>query len=146
MSLELKGIHFQIARVNKSPANWVHHCKISEHREHVIYCLWLFLTKLPGVCTWQSSKSSEIKTAWHVWSSREPLDRFNNDSSLRMGLLRSSSPILSLAVASRLRFSTVIAACWFQSHWKAGEEEMGIRQLKCHRAHYSYQDSSFFLD
>lgn len=81
-------------------------------------------------CTGQSSKSSQTKTAWQVWSSREPPDRSNKDSALGMGLLRSSSPILSLAVAFTLRFSLWLLLFGFQGYWKAGEGEMDIRQVK----------------
>lgn len=79
---------------------------------------------------WLSCKSSQIKRALQVSSSREPPDRTNNDNSLRMGLWRSSNPILLPLVAARPRVFTIIVGCLFSRLLQSWGGEMGIRQIK----------------
>lgn len=76
-------------------------------------------------CFWQTSPGEkslhpgwaanqvQIKTSLQVRSSRKPSDRTNNESSLGMGLWRSSTPILFPVVTSRPLIFTIIVGCWF---------------------------------
>lgn len=87
-----------------------------------------------------------IKTGLQVGYSRESPDNSNNDSLLGMRLWRSSNPVLSLPTGASLLIFTMIAGCWLPRPPPRRRGEMGLGQLRHHRAHWSYWDSSILLE
>lgn len=87
----------------------------------------------------------KLKTFLQVESSRELIDRSNNDSSLGMKLWRHSTSFCSLQWLPGCWFSLWLWAVSFQGYSGDGEEEWEWGKLKCYKAHCSYQDSAVFL-
>lgn len=119
MSPELKGILLQIEGVNKSPSDWVHYFEFQNTGNT------LLSIASDCFCTGQNSKSSKRKNslASMVFPGTMRQGQIK-DSVLGMGLLRSSNPILSLAVAALLRFSLGLPLVGVQGYQKATYGEM----------------------
>lgn len=71
-------------------------------------CHWLFLTNVLGDVHREGSDSGPIKINCETKLFTKLLDSSNNNTSLGMGLLKSSKPVLSRLVATRLLVNIVM--------------------------------------
>ena len=93
-------------------------------------CFWQILPRGKILLPRLNCKSRQIKTALLVSSFREPPDRTNNDSSLTVGLWRSSNPFLLPLVAARPLIFTIIVGCLFSRLLQSWGRGMGVKQIK----------------
>lgn len=120
------------------------HCLRQMHVQQLLLIFSRNIFSRKDCLPWVSSVSGQIKTALWVQFSREWPDGSNNDRSLGMGLWRRSSPILFPPMAARCCFSPWLLSVGFSGFCKA-EEEWDLDDLKCHRAHCFYWDSTISL-
>lgn len=106
-------------------------------------CLSLFLTNSSGLFALDKHQSNKYTLEHGV--SRDSPDRLNNESSVRMRLWRSYSHVLPLVTISLLVFTTYVG-CLFSRLHSIEEWDIGLKQLKHHKARYSYQHSASLLD